>query len=96
MHLFSAMNEESLRILCRFTLSPGTSDSHGSLYRADCVAADWNLFQAKKDLAPILNMTTVWWGNAKLSPANVITWYVVLPHLLPVCVYIDPDGQMCV
>ena len=34
----------------------------------DCVAQDWVLYGAKKDLASILNMTTLWWGNAKLRP----------------------------
>ena len=35
---------------------------------------DWNLYGVKKDLGKILNMTTIWWGNAKLLPGNRIIW----------------------
>jgi len=28
----------------------------------------------KKDLGNILNMTTLWWGNAKLLPGEKIIW----------------------
>ena len=35
---------------------------------------DWNLYGVKKDLGKILNMTTLWWGNAKLLPGDKIVW----------------------
>jgi len=41
----------------------------------DCVAEDWNFYGPKKDLASILNMTTLWFGNAQIKPGNKIFWY---------------------
>merc|ERR1719329_1333087 len=38
----------------------------------DCVAEDWNFYGPKKDLASILNMTTLWFGNAQIKPGNKI------------------------
>ena len=40
----------------------------------DCVAEDWNFYGPKKDLASILNMTTLWFGNAQIKPGNKIFW----------------------
>ena len=38
------------------------------------VVQDWNLYGVKKELGKIINMSTIWWGNAKLLPGNRIIW----------------------